>query len=128
MNDLKKQAVFNALLSGKTQKEVADSIGISERTLYAFMKSDEYNCMLLDYKKYNMEIMTAKIQGTLNTCIETLLKIATGNETRTDEKIKACSLLINTAMQIDKTRSEQNSRNYSDMFNVFGEEIYKRFR
>lgn len=111
MLDDKKIEAINYLAEGlKSREEIANIIGVAERTLYRWMKDEEFKAerqkRALEFQKGLIEDSNAVLTRELGRAIKNVVDIANSKDSSDDTRLKANQYLINRILGNTTTKIE----------------------
>ncbi len=99
----KQVSFLKALLEESTISKACKKAGISRRTGYKYLKETEFAAELRNRQKETLDNTVRYLQGKLDTCNETLLKIIETDSVPSQVKINAINTVYGVLVKLTET-------------------------
>lgn len=111
-----KEIILNGLLVNTTVRETSKAIGISEATIYRYLKEDEFKKEYEKRRRAMLEDNCHKLQASMSQAIEELVGVINDKEVGVQVKLNAIDMLLRHTQrltdQIDIMNRIENLENY----------------
>ena len=95
----KKEAVALALLEAPTIAEASRKAGVSERTIYVWLKTPEFQEVFREVKRQFITLSLSRLEGITGEAIETLREIMLSGEGESP-RVSASKAILETALKL----------------------------
>lgn len=95
MKKVENEVIISALVSNRTIKAAADSIGISERTIYQRMKESEFH---EDYERARCDLLrktVSEVRSKVADALETIVEIMHDKNASAQIRLNAANCILN---------------------------------
>ena len=87
--------IVEAFILGKNNRDIAKKSGLSEKTVYRYLKDEEFQMLLSERKKEYIQSSVNKMQSIMYECVEKLYEIINDSETPKSTQVTAIQTVFN---------------------------------
>ncbi len=98
-----KDRALTALLSSRSITAAAEKAGVSERSIYTWLREDiEFRTAYQDMRRASLQAASEKIAGSIDEAVSTLSEIMTDNTEKANARVSAAKAILDNFFRVSE--------------------------